>query len=242
MCSVISLIFLLLLCTNAEAALSFDAVSTGTAASSNTVSTTHTRGCGGTNTYAVVSVAWQLGTPGTVSSVSYGGTALALLRGQTIGGGDARVEMWGVKAPPGGAQTVTATMSSTPNSLTMTTRTYCGVDQTTSTGTAVSAANFLGTASVDATSAAGELVVDAVVLYGGGEPLTVGSGQTERSNFYEGACCPPSHTHGTSEEAGAGTITMDWTQADSQYWAIVAVALKPAATATRRFSAPIVMQ
>lgn len=221
------------------AAPAFDVASTGTSTGVNTVTSSHTLGGGCANSYAVVDVAWQLATPGTVSTVTYGATSLAQIIAQTDGNGDIRIEKWGVKNPPTGAQTVTATFSDTPNSATLTTRTYCGVDQTTPLGTPVSAVNSDATATVDVTSATDELVVDGVVTDATGDPIVVGADQNERSNFAQDSS---NHTQGTSDEAGAATVTMSWTLNAAEYWAIVAVPLKPAVATTRRSIAPIIFQ
>lgn len=217
------------------AAPTFDAVSLGTANGSNTVTSSHTLGGGCTNSFAAVDVTWQHGSVGSVVTVTYGGTSLEFIVAQTLTDGERQIEKWGVKNPPTGAQTVTATLDASKNSLTLTTRTYCGVDQTTALGTPASAATFsAGPATVDVASATDDLVIDGVVVGGSADPITVGAGQTQRSNHAQDST---NHTQGTSDEAGAATTTMSWTLTVDDYWGIVAVALKPAAAGvTQQFA------
>lgn len=218
------LLFLFLPFAAWAAVPTFDAVSLGTAVGSATVTSSHTLGGLCTNPYAVANLTFRLDTIGSVSTVSYGATSMVLLTGRTSPSGDQRIEKWGVANPPSGAQTVTGTLNVAHNSLTLTTRTYCGVHQTTSTGTAVNAIQSDATATIDVSSATDELVIDGVLVSSIGDPIVVGAGQTQRSNHAQDG---GNHTQGTSDEAGAATTTMSWTLNTEDYWAIVAVALKP---------------
>ena len=104
---------------------------------------------------------------------------------------------------------------------------YNGVDQTTPVSGTANATNLSSTpATVNITSATGEVVVD-----GCGQAYatpTVGAGQTQvfnsdgGSGFYFGL---------GSREAGAATVTMSWTFSGNQGWVIVAASLKAAAEA-----------
>jgi hypothetical protein len=108
--------------------------------------------------------------------------------------------------------------------------TYSGVDQTTPVGTAVTAQSAgvgTTTATVNASSAASELVVDGMITRQG-QTITAGANQTDRGNVTDSA----NWVAGISEEAGAGTVTMSWTLGSDNLWAIVAVPLKPAAAPT----------
>ena len=218
-----------------------DTVSTGTASASTTVTSTHTKGGGCLNSYAVVAVAWQLSPPGTVSSVSYGASAMANLGGLDNLGGDKRLEFWGLANPPSGAQTVTATLGSSANALSITTRTYCGVHQSVSTGTLVSAADATLTASVNVTSASDETVLDAIYANASAGAVTVGGGQTEDSHFSDDGGA----THATSTETpGSTTTTMSWSVTNEEYWIVMGVALKPApaAATTIILRRPIILE
>jgi hypothetical protein len=74
------------------------------------------------------------------------------------------------------------------------------------------------------TSSAGELVVD-VVGYDRAYTLAAGEGQGERINLSGGTGVKI----GASYEAGAASVTMDWTYSQAEQWAIIAVPVKPAA-------------
>jgi hypothetical protein len=96
-----------------------------------------------------------------------------------------------------------------------------GVHQTNDFSTSAATANGSGTTpTVDVSSAAGELVIDACTF--GGNQSAMGAGQTERRLH------ATSTGQGVSEEAGAATVTMSWTQSSAD-WVIAAVALEPSA-------------
>ena len=98
--------------------------------------------------------------------------------------------------------------------------TFTGVDQGVPLGAFAGANGNSGTASVNVSSASGELVFDTVDHY---NSLTVGANQTQR--WKTGSASTYS---GGSTEPGAATVTMSWT-AGSNTWAIGAVPIKPAA-------------
>lgn len=92
---------------------------------------------------------------------------------------------------------------------------YGDVDVATGTGT---------TPSVVLSSAADEMVLDGGIIVHNGT-LSVGAGQTSRLNTIG--------TNGfnkyfSSNETGAASTTMDWTNGTSQLWVTSAVAVKPA--------------
>lgn len=220
------------------AAISHDATSTSQQVNVTTPSYTHTRGAVCGNPVAVTTVTFQDSTPGTISGVTYGGAAMTSLCGAGQGctnnarqatGSNIFSSMWIYKNPSSGGATVQATFSESMNSVILSTSTYCGVDQTTPTGTFTSATDSNSPVTVNVTSAAGELVVDGV---GGADvTYTVGAGQTERSNLQDAG----NHDHMSSDEPGAASVTMSWTQSASHYWATIAGPLKPAAsTSTAR--------
>lgn len=208
------------------AAVAHDATTTFTSNNSTTVGGSHTP-TSTTNGIAMICVSFQRGTLPTVTGVTYNGSAATLVDGQTeVSSGQRRVELWYYKAPPSGASTVTATMSAITNDSRMHVSTYTGVDQTTPLGTAAKFNTFAGTASVTVTSAAGELVVDCD-LTDAIASATVGAGQTQRANFGDTG----NHLHLGSEEAGAASVSMDWTLSTTALSAGVGVPLKPAAAA-----------
>ena len=112
---------------------------------------------------------------------------------------------------------------------------YTGVNQTTPLGTAASNKGKSTTASVSVSSAAGELVVDAVGRRSDvtSNPISPGAGQTQRWNTHTGAnSATNGATGGASEKAGAATVPMSWTWSGSIEWAIAGVSLKPAPDTT----------
>jgi hypothetical protein len=225
------LLFQFAVLSAALAAITHDATTTGTATALNTITVNHTVGGGCTNPIIITSVAWQLAPVGTISSLTIGGSAGTNIDGQTYNGTDHRIELWKRKGVSTGSNSVVANFSGTPNSITMRVSSYCGVDQTTETGTAAKATQTTDPVTVTASSASGELVVDAAAIGGSAiQTLTVGAGQTQRANFFQDQT---NHVHAGSEEAGGASVVMSWTIGDvGAEWAIIAVPLKPAAAAT----------
>jgi hypothetical protein len=119
-------------------------------------------------------------------------------------------------------------------------QTFCGVDQSTPFGTAVTTSTSAASISSDVSSATGELVID-VFGQSGPSTATVGAGQTELVN----AADAQSRLLGMSTEAGAATTTMSWTTDGGQVQVQVAIPLKPAAeapTSTFLRRKPIIFQ
>mgnify|MGYP000884944936 FL=1 len=226
----------LLVAPNVWAAISWDANSnSGAVTNSQNPSHSHTRGAVCANPVAVIRVTSQDSTPGTLSSVTYGGSGATILSGTTHkradpSGTTVSRSIWIYKNPPSGPSTVQANFSEVMNTSIISVSTYCGVDQTTTVGTAAEAENASGAASVTVSSASGELVVDVVVVDTGSDAsLTVDASQTERANVNSAS----NHRHGGSEEAGAASVVMSWALGGTRYWGSTGVALKPAtATAT----------
>ncbi len=187
----------------------------------------HTRGAVCDNPVAIIRVTSQDSTPGTLNSVTYGGAAASLAPSTThkrAHATDTTVSrsIWVYKNPPSGTSAVQPNFSEVMNSVIVSTSTYCGVDQTTSTGTGVEAEGASTAPSVNVSSASTELVVDIVAADTGTDTtLTVGASQTERANLNAAG----NHRHGGSEEAGAATTTMSWTLGALRYWGTTAVAL-----------------
>lgn len=213
------------------AAISWDANSnSGAVANSQNPSYTHTRGAVCANPVAVIRVSWQDGTPGTLSSVTYGGNAATSRQNNYqvggVGGSNVYIALFTYTNPGSGASAVQANFSEVVNSSIISTSTYCGVDQTTPVGTLASANGASSAVSVSVTSAANELVVDVVgVETGTDTTLTVDASQTSRANVNSAN----NHRHGGSEEAGAASVTMSWALGGVRYWGILGIPIKPAA-------------
>jgi hypothetical protein len=128
-----------------------------------------------------------------------------------------------------GAQTITVTFSGAPDVSTLALRSYCGVAQTSTLGTpATSTGGFDATnPTVSVTSSAGDMVIDAVMLFGDSTAtLTVNGTQTQRANFFDNR---DSFVQADSDKAAAAA--MSWTKNVNNTWAMVTVALKPTAGA-----------
>jgi hypothetical protein len=182
----------------------------------------HTRGSSCPNPVTMISIALQDSTPGTLNTVTSGGSGATLIDSQNLATSNRNISLWIFKNPPSGASTIQANFSEVMNGVTISASTYCNVDQTTSTGTLAKARGNGTTATVNVTSAAGELVIDAVYVQGN-TALTIGGGQTQRYN--QNGSADPSHR--SSEEAGAASVTMSWTWTGAVEWAILGVPLKP---------------
>ncbi len=186
-----------------------------------------------TNGVAIISVGWQDSTPGTLTTVTYGGAEATALHNSLSVAADIKMSLWLYKNPPAGGSTVQANFSEAINGTTIRVSTYSGVDQTTSTGSVATNSGSSTTASVDVSSAAGELVIDAVgsgLNAGSTGSATVGADQTSRANF----AVSGNHRHLGSEEPGAGTVTMSWEYNATRVWGSIGVALKPAGDSASR--------
>jgi hypothetical protein len=191
-----------------------DTITTATS-SSSPMTISHT--VSGTDRLLVVAIS-QGNVNSPVATITYGGTPLTALG--TESAGPPRIEMWRLLAPLVGTANVVVTFSGTPSDgAVVGIMNLTNVNQTTPFGPFVSNAGN-GTASVDVTSAEGELVIDVIAKDNAVAPA-VGAGQTERwnnafSNSAYGAL---------STRPGAKTVTMAWWSADD--WAIGAVSVKP---------------
>ena len=101
---------------------------------------------------------------------------------------------------------------------------FTGVDQTTPLGTAATVATGYSTAAtVNVSSASGELVIDNLGVGTGATSLTIGSGQTERWSQ-----SPTSWWGRGSTKAGEATTAMSWTLEATDRWIMDGVSIKPA--------------
>jgi hypothetical protein len=191
-------------------------VDTVTTATSTSGSMTIQHTVGGTDRLLVVGVS-QGNVSAPVASLTYGGQALTL-RG-TESAAPPRIELWYLVNPPVGTANVELTFSGSPSDGSIVgVMSLTNVHQTSPFGAFVSKSGK-GTASVDVTSAEGELVVDVLAKDTTVTPAS-GSGQTQRWNV------PFSNALGAlSTKPGAKTVTMSWWNDDD--WAIGAVPVKP---------------
>ncbi len=181
-----------------------------------TLSVSHTIGSGA-NRILVVGVASEREP---VLSATYAGQSLTKIGSQDDPANESRAELWYLLNPPVGTANVVVTLSNNRETVIGATS-WTGVNQTTPLGTLSTANGNSGTASVNVASATGEVVVDVAANIDAGL-LTVGPGQTQHWNRND-----VDVTGGHSNEPGAATVTMSWAM-PSDFWAIVAVPLKPA--------------
>lgn len=221
--------FLLLPKLALAVAPTFDAVTTSTILLASSISANHTVGGGCSNPYltAFVTGTWPLDVQ-TISSVSTTAGAMTNLATQNDMGGSYSGAVYG-RAGPTGAQTVTVTFSGTVTEAILIVRSDCGVDQSTSTGTPTTGANAGTSSSISVASSSGETVIDFVSANTNTSgTLTVGSGQTQRANLADGNDFQEA---GSSDEAGAASVSMDWSWTPSSYWIAIGMSLKPIASA-----------
>lgn len=216
--------------TAASSPPTFDATGEQDKYTTSGTSITFTHTCSGSNRLLLVAVAWQAITPGALVGITYNGDALTKITGatKTFNWAHTVVELWYLIAPDtGGAYDVVITSANTVF-LQGTSSSYNGVHQTTPFGTAAVAGidDPAGSpATVNVSSATGELVVDACNLPMVGGTVTAGANQTKRASSYEPVTTGSSLSQ--SEEAGAESVTMSYTYTGSEPWGIVAVPLKP---------------
>jgi hypothetical protein len=216
---------LLLLCW-AHAALAaapaFDAATSANIGISLGTSFSHT--ATGSNRYAVLCVGFHDPGQANLITKTYGGVDMPLVGSV---GSSPYLSMYALVAPAEGAQTVLLEWDAFVNLAVIGVATFTGVHQTTPRGSFASAnADSAGPATVNVTSAAGELVVDCVFVLDN-ISITVGSGQTARWEQDTGSINPG----GSSTEAGAASVTMSWTLGTQAFWTIGGVPLKPVAEA-----------
>lgn len=159
----------------------------------------------------------------TVTSLTYGGTALTKIGSSNIRMG---VELWRLVGPAVGTANIVATWSGSSD-LVGWSGSFTNVDQTTPTGAIFVSNGSSTTPSVTVASATGELVIDTVSTRGDAKSTTVGAGQTVICSGALGNA-GANGRGASSSEAGAASVVMSWTLGAIKAWEIAAVALKPA--------------
>lgn len=198
--------------------LAFDAAASTFGDGVSSLSWSHT--CSGSERLLTVGVSMTAGPMPTVDSVTYNGVALTRIGTATNGGGWAKVELWRLIAPATGAHTVAVTLSGAGD-LAAGAISFTGAHQTTPAGTFASAQGTSATPSVNVSGAAGDIVIDCLMVDQGTAP-TVDASQVQRWTHNWAA------NGSGSTEAGAATVTMSWSSTNAD-WLIGGVAVKPAA-------------
>jgi hypothetical protein len=111
-------------------------------------------------------------------------------------------------------------------------------DTTSPHDTQASATNTTGAASVDVSSAAGDLVVDCVGARNSTANIVVGADQVGVKSETTDVTASANEEGGQSYEAGSATVTMSWTHNGTPSWAIVGVSFNPAPGTARRRAVP----
>lgn len=188
----------------------------------------------GTNRLLVCGTSTQNNTKTVVSAVFNTSESLTLLTTKDFddgSGNQARAELWYLISPTVTTANVDITFTGA-TAMSVGCIAFSDVHQTTPLGTPATAGARTTTATVDVTSAAGEVVVDVMSMRVGTTGITEGAGQTNRVERQSGAGAG-NVTLGMSTEAGAATTTMSWTVDDAtvKSWSTIGVSVKGAVAA-----------
>ncbi len=211
--------------------ISFDANSdSGYQTAQSTYSWNHT--CGGTDRYLRVGISMLSVAGSSVSSITYNGVALSLLRAKASVSGAVRAELWELVAPAIGTHSIAVTLSASLDSI-GTAISLNGVHQTSpSEGAADATATNVGAAdaTVNVTTVADNDWVSDIVA-SDDTAITVGAGQTQRVNVTGTLGSGALSTEGP--KTPAGSVTMSWANVGAlATWTIVAAAVRPIAAAS----------
>jgi hypothetical protein len=190
-------------------AVAYDAIAQSVTNNNQNPSWTHTPV--GTPTAALVVISKIR--PGTVSSVTYGGTGMTLID-SVANGTSAVMYFYGLANPASGAQTVQINCSGTNILIGAFSYTFTGTDTTTpfngwQEDFADAAASAADTLTV--TSQSGDLVVDMVHVHlstGSDLAMAPGADQTERDEAVYAV--NNEQNYATSTQAGAASVAMDY--------------------------------
>ena len=172
---------------------------------------------------------------GQITRITFGGADLLKAADADDGGNRCAAEVWYLVNPTAATADLVVTCSSARRIQWVA---YCltGVSQGTPVGTGATATGNDTTPTVAVSSAAGELVIDAVAALADtdlfpGLTLTVGAGQTQTDQGLASSGTP-AVLGGSSREAGASSVTMSWTLSTTTRWAIAAVPFKASSGVT----------
>jgi hypothetical protein len=164
--------------------------------------------------------------PTTLDAITYGGSAMALIDTQTLGG-IGQVFLHRLLAPATGPQTFQVDFTNFVQDVAAGILPFTGVHQVTPIGTAAKTTTSGTSISVNVSSAPDELVTDTVLICdaAGG---AAGGGQTQHWALLSGAARG-------STKTGSSTATMSWSWTNSDCAAMVAAPIKPSAVASITF-------
>lgn len=158
----------------------------------------------------------------TITGATYGGSAMVEVTRLDNLDADRIVVVFRLINPPTGSQAFSVTGGQSWGEVTVISVT--GAHQTTPEGTIASATGNSTGPTVNAVSAADELVLDFMQSFST-PTATAGGGQTERNNVVVNGV----QRIGISHEAGAASVTMSWTLSAANDWEIHAIPVKAAA-------------
>lgn len=162
-----------------------------------------------------------------VISMTYNGVEMTLVPDTGEYNGQYYCVMYYLVAPATGSNTVSISTSDQVYDIGIGVISLTGVHQSVPLGTALQTTGTSTTPSVTVSSAADELVVDALCINNNGA-LAVHASQTSRWNATTGNAFIK---YAGSTEVGAASTTMSWTNGTSQNWSMAAVPIKPVGAA-----------
>lgn len=190
-------------------AVTLDATSSVFTSAGSSTTLSHTTSGANRGLLVFVGIETALGAP-TVSSVTYAGVSMTLVRSDAVASGSVRSEIWKLAAPASGANNIVVTLSAAADHA------VAGQSYNNVHADVVSNHNGValttGNPSVAVTSAVGELVADITHSQRDNTDAQIspGAGQTQR--WTQGAGDNRPRAKG-STEAGAASVTMSWSYA-----------------------------
>ena len=166
----------------------------------------------------------------TISSVAVNGSTTGVVfygfKEFNDGARQRRIDRYYKLNPASGSNSVVVALSGQTNAWSVGLHSWSGVDQTTPFGTIASAsADSVGPITVNVSTSAGQVVLDAAVWGTSGQTVTVGAGQNQRIN--NGATAVAAIAV-SEETAGGASTTMSWTLSGQAQWAQLAAVLNAA--------------
>lgn len=158
----------------------------------------------------------------TVSSVSFGAQTPTLI---SSSGNLDIAGVYQLVSPAAGSQTITVNFSGSSSRCAFYVVSRSGVNTSTPSGTAATATNNSGTATVSVSSAIGELVEG--IVHVAEASVTSDGAQTERENQANWQSVFRSFSG--VEKAGGTSVSLTWTPASATDWYIVAIPILPSA-------------
>ena len=182
----------------------------------------------GSNRLLFVGIGLSAGTPGNVSGVTFNGDPMTQAWNSLFG--VTRSFGYYLVAPDETTANIEVTFTGGVDEFAFGAVNFAGVDQGTPIGTPATGGTDTGTATVDVTSVANDVVIDCV--HAVATSITVGAGQSSSSpGGWEVDNNSGTSSGSSTETASGASTTMSWTLSAANDWAIGGVALKPAADA-----------